>query len=49
VVRKSDTPLTSHTVADIFRKDGWNAPAWPLLVTSIIMVVQYFFGGLISK
>jgi len=45
VMRKSDTPLTDHTYASLFKEDGWNAPAWPLLVMSFIMIVQYFFGG----
>jgi len=49
VTRKSDTSLSGHTMADVFKKDGWNAPAWPLLLFSIIVIIQYFFGGMICK
>jgi len=47
--RQSDTPITGHTFADPFQADGWDTPAWPLLVTGILLIIHVFFGGYIGE
>lgn len=48
-MRKSDTPLTGHTYGDLFSSSGWEAPAWPLLLMSILLIIQYFFGNMLGE
>ena len=49
VQRKSDTPLTGHSAANVFGSKGWEAPAWPLLLFAIIFIIQYFFGNMMYE
>lgn len=41
------TPVTQHTIFDVFQSDGWTAPAWPLLLLFWILVAVYFIGPFI--
>lgn len=40
---------TGHTFGDVFSADGWSAPAWPLLVLGLSMIILLCFQDLIEK
>jgi len=42
--RQSDTFVTGHTFLDPFTPAGWAAPAWPLLLVFILLLVHLIFG-----
>lgn len=35
----SSTPITQHTLWDLFTAESWHAPAWPLLLMFILYLV----------
>lgn len=47
--RQSDTPITGHTMADPFHASGWAAPAWPLLLCALLLIIHLFFGEWIGE
>jgi len=41
--------LTYHTYGEIFGKEGWSCPAWPLLLVAILLFINLLFGNLIAE
>lgn len=39
-----DTPVTNHSLHDLFNSEGWAAPAWPLLVFSLFFIIVLVCG-----
>lgn len=43
------TPLTQHTVLEVFSASGLAAPAWPLLVMTFVISTFVVFGSTIYR
>ena len=41
----NSTPLVYHTYPQVFTAQGWQAPAWPLLLMAFIFTFTFFFGA----
>lgn len=39
--------MTFHTYSQVFGKEGWAAPAWPLLLVGILLLLKIFIGDVI--
>lgn len=44
----SGPAYTGHTYFDIVTPDGWSAPAWPMLVLGIFLVIRLIFSAFLS-
>lgn len=40
----TSTELTNHSLGQIFTSVGWQAPAWPLLLIFILILMNFLFG-----
>lgn len=40
--------ITHHTYVQVFTAEGWQAPAWPLLLSTFVLTFIYFFGFICS-
>jgi len=45
----NDAELSQHTMGDIFSEDGWNNPAWPMLLMAFICLIFCCFHKLLNE